>query len=142
MFITVFITHSFIFSCLQLPVPAQTVLSHDSPLHLTQSSGVSERETQGDADFFYTAQNIMSSSLTNQSEAWAEQSTSLPISFNGTDGQVQSNSEGSNEWVADRSCHNSYQKHQDQHSPKHTEESNHGEWPTLILCILTDTVCW
>ncbi|XP_056607619.1 serine/threonine-protein kinase 11-interacting protein isoform X2 [Triplophysa dalaica] len=104
----------------------QTVLSHGSPLHLTHSLGVPERDTQGDADFYYTAQNFMSSSLTNQSEAWADQSTSLPISFNGTDGLVQGTSEGPNEWVADRSCHNSYQKQQDQHSSKHTEGSNHA----------------
>lgn len=123
-----FITHnSFISLSLQLLESGQTVLSHGSPLHLTQSSGVPERDTQGDADFYYTAQNFMSSSLTNQSEAWADQSTSLPISFNGTDGLVQGTSEGPNEWVADRSCHNSYQKHHDQHSSKHTEGSNHGE---------------
>lgn len=108
----------------ELLVSGQSVLSHGSPLLLTQSSGVSERETLGDADFFYTAH--MSSSLTDQNEGWADQSTSLPISLNETDERVQGTSEEPNEWVTDRSCHDSYQKHQDQHSPKHTEGSSHA----------------
>lgn len=134
MFMTVlsdFIPHYlFIISLsLQLLVPGRSVLSDVSPLLLTQSSGVSERDTQGDTDFFYTAHNLMPSSLTSQSEGWADQSTSLPIIFNETDVQVQGTLEVPNESMADRSCHNSYEKQQDQHSPKHNEISDHGEWP-------------
>lgn len=105
-------------------VPGQSLLSHVSSLHSAQSSEVIGLQ-KGDADFFYTAHDHMSSYLTNQSVALADQSTSVPITFNKTDGQLQGSSEGRfNEWVAD----SSYQKNQDQHSPKHTERSNQAQF--------------
>uniref|UniRef100_A0A671LIT8 Serine/threonine-protein kinase 11-interacting protein n=1 Tax=Sinocyclocheilus anshuiensis TaxID=1608454 RepID=A0A671LIT8_9TELE len=89
-----------------------------NPLHSPQHSEVS---TEGATAYFHTAHNFLSNCLTNHNETWVDQRTSQLINFSTTDGQVQGNSEEIKEKVAENSCNNSYQKHQDQQSPKYTE---------------------
>ncbi|XP_077055298.1 serine/threonine-protein kinase 11-interacting protein [Siphateles boraxobius] len=109
-------------------VPGQSFLSCGSPLHLTQHS---EASSEGATAYFHTAHSFLSNCLTSQNEAWVDQRTSQLINFSTTDVQVQGSSEGFKEKVADNSCYNSYQKHQDQQSPKHTEVSSNGQFDLL-----------
>ncbi|KAK7144517.1 hypothetical protein R3I94_010821 [Phoxinus phoxinus] len=109
-------------------VPGQSLLSRGSPLHLTQHS---EASTEGATSYFHTAHSFLSNCLTSQNEAWVDQRTSQLINFSTTDGQVQGSSEGFKEKVADNSCYNGYQQHQDQQSPKHTEGSSNGQFDLL-----------
>ncbi|CAM4622637.1 unnamed protein product [Leuciscus chuanchicus] len=109
-------------------VPGQSLLSRGSPLHLTQHS---EASTEGATSYFHTAHSFLSNCLTSQNEALVDQRTSQLINFSTTDGQVQGSSEGFKEKVADNSCYNGYQKHQDQLSPKHTEGSSNGQFDLL-----------
>ncbi|XP_016308710.1 serine/threonine-protein kinase 11-interacting protein-like [Sinocyclocheilus anshuiensis] len=109
-------------------VPGQSLLSRGSPLHSPQHSEVS---TEGATAYFHTAHNFLSNCLTNHNETWVDQRTSQLINFSTTDGQVQGNSEEIKEKVAENSCNNSYQKHQDQQSPKYTEGSNNAQFDLL-----------
>ncbi|XP_051568530.1 serine/threonine-protein kinase 11-interacting protein isoform X1 [Myxocyprinus asiaticus] len=111
-------------------VPGQSLLSCNSPLHLTQSLEVSALQ-EGATAFFQTAHSVLSNSLTNQSEAWADQSTSQPISVDTTDGNMHGSSEGLKERVTGSSYHNRFHKHQYQQSPMRTEGSNYDQFDML-----------
>lgn len=104
--------------------------SRGSPLHSTHHSEASTEET---ASYFHTAHSFLSNCLTNQNETWVDQRTSQLINFITTD--RQGSSEELKEKVTDNSYYNSYQKHQDQQSPKCTEGSNDGRWSTLGMKI-------
>uniref|UniRef100_A0A8C1IC69 Serine/threonine-protein kinase 11-interacting protein n=1 Tax=Cyprinus carpio TaxID=7962 RepID=A0A8C1IC69_CYPCA len=96
------------------PMLNESLLCHGSPLHSPQHS-------EGATAYFHTAHNFLSNCLTNHNETWVDQRTSQLINYSKTDGQVQGHSEEIKEKVAEYSCNNRYQKHQDQQSPKSTK---------------------
>ncbi|XP_073708377.1 serine/threonine-protein kinase 11-interacting protein [Garra rufa] len=106
-------------------VPGQSLLSSGSPLQHSEAS------TEGAAAYFHTAPSFLSNYLANQNETWVDQRTSQLINFSTSDGQVQGSLEGLKEKMAESSCYNGYQKHQDQQSPKYTEGSNNAQFDLL-----------